>query len=238
MKKGISTLILVCLYNIYFYQLRAQTSFTSGLLPKVVVSNKLSNTIKLVNSLESRQQLWEHQPDQNFSYDYLLTDLTTILSYKISSDKVFNVGYLLRLEENQLIHRSIIQYSIARQLESMRVAHRFVTDQTFSSKESPEFRLRYRITIEVPFNGYRVDPGEFYLKVNNEYLGAYQSTNTDLEIRIIPFIGYELNQKSKIEIGPDYRISQLFESKTKNRLWLSINYYYAIDWTKPIQNEN
>ncbi|MFD2561402.1 DUF2490 domain-containing protein [Aquimarina rubra] len=227
--------ILACFCCMICYQLVAQTSFTSGLLPKIVVSNKLSNNIKLINSLESRQQLWEHQPNQNFSYDYLLTDLTTILSYKISSDKVFNIGYLLRFEEDKLVHRSIFQYSIARQLESIRVAHRFVTDQTFSRKESPEFRLRYRFTIEVPFNGYRVDPGEFYLKVNNEYLGAYQNTNTDLEIRIIPFIGYELNPKSKIEIGPDYRISQFFESETKNRLWLSINYYYAIDWIKPIK---
>ncbi len=229
--------ILVCFCKIICYNLIAQTSFTSGLLPKIVISKKLSDHTKLVHSIESRQQLWEHQPNDNYSYDYLLTDFTTILSFKLSSDKVFNTGYLLRIEGDQFIHRSIFQYSIAQQLESMRVAHRFVTDQTFSTKESPEFRLRYRFTIELPFNGYRVDPGEFYLKVNNEYLGSYQSSNTDLEIRIIPFIGYEVDAKSKIEIGPDYRLSQLFESGTKNRLWFSINYYYAIE-KKQIKNED
>ncbi|WP_299211753.1 DUF2490 domain-containing protein [uncultured Aquimarina sp.] len=221
--------ILVYVFNTICYQMVAQTSFTSGLLPKIVVSNKLSNYTKLIHSLESRQQLWEHHPGHDFSYDYLLTDLTTILSFKLSSDKVFNIGYLLRLEGDQLVHRSIFQYAITQQLESTRVAHRFVTDQTFTKDESPEFRLRYRFTVEIPFSGYRVDPGEFYLKVNNEYLGSYQSSNSDLEIRIIPFIGYVVNPKSKLEIGPDYRLSQLFESGTKNRLWLSLNYYYAID---------
>ncbi|WP_299248124.1 DUF2490 domain-containing protein [uncultured Aquimarina sp.] len=230
--------ILVYVFNVICYQMIAQTSFTSGLLPKIVVSNKLSDNIKLINSIESRQQLWEHQPDNDLSYDYLLTDFTNILSFKLSADKVFNIGYLLRIEEDELIHRSIFQYSIAQQLENLRVAHRFVTDQTFSAEESPEFRLRYRFTLELPFSGYRVDPKEFYLKVNNEYLGSYQSENTDLELRIIPFIGYQLNLKSKIEIGLDYRISQLFESRTKNRLWLSINYYFAIDSLKFIKNEN
>jgi len=229
--------ILVYLFNTICYQMVAQTSFTSGLLPKIVVSNKLSNYTKLIHSLESRQELWEHYPDDDFSYDYLLTDLTTILSFKLSSDKVFNIGYLLRLEGDQLIHRSIFQYAITQQLESTRVAHRFVTDQTFTKDESPEFRLRYRFTVEIPFSGYRADPGEFYLKVNNEYLGSYQSSNSDIEIRIIPFIGYVVTPKSKLEIGPDYRLSQLLESGIKNRVWLSLNYYYAID-TKTLRNEN
>ncbi|WP_298546308.1 DUF2490 domain-containing protein [uncultured Aquimarina sp.] len=230
--------ILVYVFNVICYQMIAQTSFTSGLLPKIVVSNKLSDNIKLINSIESRQQLWEHQPDNDLSYDYLLTDFTNILSFKLSADKVFNIGYLLRIEEDELIHRSIFQHSIAQQLENLRVAHRFVTDQTFSRKESPEFRLRYRFTVELPFNGYRVDSGEFYIKINNEYLGSYQGSNADLEIRIIPFIGYAVNPKSKLEIGPDYRLSQLLESGTKNRLWLSFNYYYAMDWLKSIKNEN
>ncbi|MHA7057661.1 DUF2490 domain-containing protein [Aquimarina sp. M1] len=234
----VKDIISICFYGFLCHTLAAQTSFTSGLLPKIVLSNKLSNNIKLINSIESRQQLWNVEPGYDFSYEYLLTDLTTILSYKLSSDKVFNVGYLLRVKKDELIHRSIFQYSIARQLEAVRAAHRFVTDQTFSTVESTEFRLRYRFTIELPFNGYRVDPGEFYLKFNNEYVGSYQSTNTNLEIRIIPFIGYEFTKKNKIEIGPDYRISQLFGPETKNRLWLSINNYHAIDWLQPIKNEN
>ncbi|MBW1295887.1 DUF2490 domain-containing protein [Aquimarina litoralis] len=222
--KSVIVTFFCCL--LYHYN-HAQVSFTTGLLPKIVISHKLSDRIKLIHSVESRQQLWELEPSEDFSYDYLLTDFTNILSYKLSSDHVFNIGYLLRVEKDQLVHRSIFQYSIAQQLETIRIAHRFVTDQTFSSIESAEFRLRYRFTIEIPFNGYRVDPKEFYLKVNNEYLGSYQDNNSDLELRLIPLVGYEVNDKSKIEIGPDYRISQFLKSSTKNRLWFSINYYYA-----------
>ncbi|MGY3793590.1 DUF2490 domain-containing protein [uncultured Aquimarina sp.] len=226
MKKRFCLLIVFCMCSLNSYT-NAQTSFTSGLLPKIVISHKISDRFKLINSIESRQQLWEHSPSEEFSYEYLLTDITNILSYKLSSDHVFNVGYLLRIEKDELVHRSIFQYSIAQQLEAIRIAHRFVTDQTFSTKESPEFRLRYRFTVEIPFNGYRVDPKEFYLKINNEYLGSYQASNSDLELRLIPFLGYNMNDKSKIEIGPDYRISQFLNSPTKNRLWLSINYYHA-----------
>ncbi|MBQ4822735.1 DUF2490 domain-containing protein [Aquimarina sp. MMG016] len=208
--------------------LGAQSSFTNGLLPKVVLSNQLSDHTKLINSIESRQLLWDDMLDNKFSYDYVLTDLTTIVSHKIGASQSINLGYLFRIEGDEIVHRSIQQFTIVKNLDALRLGHRFVTDQTFSNRKSPSFRLRYRVTLEKPLNGDRVDPNEFYLKFNNEYLGSYQSNKADLEIRIIPFIGYELNAKNKLELGLDYRLSEFFDSASQNRLWLSMNWYYSI----------
>lgn len=225
MRKYVFLYLLLCISEF----LCAQSSFTNGLLPKIIFSNQLSDHIKLINSIESRQLLWDDMLDDKFSYDYVLTDLTTIVSHKIGTSQSFNLGYLFRIKGDEIVHRSIQQFTIVKNLDALRLGHRFVTDQTFSNHESPSFRLRYRITLEKPLNGERIDPNEFYLKFNNEYLGSYQSSKTDLEIRIIPFIGYELNAKNKLELGIDYRLSEFFDSNSQNRLWLSMNWYCRIN---------
>jgi hypothetical protein len=105
------------------------------------------------------------------------------------------------------------------------LAHRFVTDQTFSPLEAPVFRLRYRLTSEIPLNGESVDPGELYLRINNEYLNSVQGGEYDLEIRLVPLLGYEINNRFKVESGLDYRVNSFLASKTRHSYWMTINFF-------------
>ncbi|MCK8522926.1 DUF2490 domain-containing protein [Aquimarina sp. D1M17] len=210
----------------------AQSSFSSGLLPKIRVSIKLGDHLKWVNGIESRQLIIDNTKENSIDYEYVLTDFSTLLSHKIGSNLSLNGGYLLRIEENDISHRTIQQFNIIHAVQSLRLGHRFVTDQTFNNSTSPKFRLRYRITMEKALSGQKIDPGELYLKIGNEYLGSLQSNESDLEIRVIPFVGYEIDNKNKIEMGVDYRVGNFINATSENDLWLSFNWYYSLDWRK------
>ncbi len=213
----------------------SQSSFSTGLLPRIRVSTKINDQLKWINGIESRQLILE-DVNNSVEYEYILTDVSTMISLKTGVHSVFNSGYLLRIEDTDIIHRSIQQYNIVQELFPIRLGHRFVTDQTFSSKDSPRFRVRYRIAAEKPLTGEKVDPKEFYLKLGNEYLGALQSNEFDLEIRLLPFIGYELNPSNKIELGLDYRLSEFLNSKPRNIIWVSFNWFCSFDLQKKAIN--
>jgi hypothetical protein len=91
-----------------------------------------------------------------------------------------------------------------------------------------ELRLRYRFTAEIPFSGQEVDSGEFYLKVNNEYLNAFYEDEYGLEIRLSPMFGYVFSDNNKLEFGPDYRLTSIFEKASLSSFWLSINWYLRL----------
>lgn len=207
----------------------AQSSFATGLLPKVRISAKISDQIKWVQGIESRQAITDNSLENSFNYDYILTDISSIISFKIGSNTSTNIGYLVRFREGKTIHRAIQQFNIVTNADAYRIGHRFATDQTFGNETTPTFRLRYRVTAEKPLSGSKVDPKEFYAKLGNEYLGSLKSNNGDLEIRLLPFIGYEISKTNKVEIGLDYRISKFIDGDSKNNLWLSFNWFYSLD---------
>jgi len=88
--------------------------------------------------------------------------------------------------------------------------------------------LRYRIASEFPLSGQSIDPKEFYLKVSNEYLNAFQGNDYDLEIRLAPHFGFLFSDTNKLEFGPAYRISSFIDGSAKNSFWLSLNWYLKI----------
>lgn len=208
--------------------LKSQSLVNAGLLPRINVSTELSDKFKLTNIIESRQVVLDNTEEGLFNSDYVLTDISSIVSYKLAADKSANVGYTLRIRDGEIIHRFLQQFNIVRNFDALRIGHRFATDQTFSKNNSLEFRTRYRISIELPLSGDKIDPREFYLKFGNEYLGSFEKNNADLEIRIIPLMGYEINKENKIEFGVDYRVSEFIKSDANNQIWLSIAWFTTI----------
>ena len=133
-----------------------------------------------------------------------------------------------RLKDNEFIHRFIQQYTYVKKYSSFRMAHRFSTDQTFVQEAPTEYRFRYRATLEIPLNGKSIDPKEFYLKINNEYLNAFEDREYDLEIRFSPLLDLKLNERNKLELGLDYRLDSFLENETRNHFWTSINCYLKL----------
>ena len=106
------------------------------------------------------------------------------------------------------------------------MSHRIRSDETLEKNEVIELRLRYRLSWEKPLSGLKVDAKEFYLKINNEYLGILQDGQGDLEIRGLATLGYNISDSKRVEAGIDYRIENLIQRTPLNRVFLTIAYFH------------
>lgn len=205
----------------------AQSTYQFGGLPSINLNNKLKNNWSVNTKVESRQlfQRGDSYGNVEKKYQYVLTDFSLIAGKKVGLNSRILAGFLIRVEDDELVYRSVQQYIRIKRMSGFRLAHRVMSDQTFSKTEKPEFRLRYRITSEIPLNGESVDPGEFYLKLNNEYINSIQSSEYDLEIRLVPLLGYNLSDQFKIESGLDYRVNSFLNNNTRNSYWIAFNFF-------------
>jgi hypothetical protein len=214
-----------------------QSFYRVGTMPSININYGLQNNWALHFKTESRLlfQSGQFGKEPIRGVDYVLSDISMIGSKKTGLNTNLAGGYLIRILENQAIHRTIQQFSIVRQFSSFRLAHRFSADQSFNINPNEEFklkyaeyRLRYRIAAEFPLNGQSVDAREFYLKINNEYLYGWHNSDNDIEIRVVPLIGYNFVDKSKLELGLDYRLNSFLNDNPRNSFWLSINWFFRI----------
>jgi hypothetical protein len=212
-------LIVVLLFSSAAF---SQSNFDAGLLPKVVISKKLSKKIKWVNSVESRTVIY----DDDFEFSHSLVDISSIFSLKTSLNQSFNFGYIVRFRNSQTIHRTFQHYNFVNQFNTIKLGHRFAFEQFYQTKKQTTFRSRYRISLEKPLNGEKVDVNEFYIKLGNEYL--YNFDDADLEIRLTPYLGFKASNKDRIELGLDYRISNLIQNSTENDLWFRATWYISL----------
>lgn len=207
----------------------AQSGYKGGAMFQLKPDFSFENDWKLNTKLESRQVLFEglnKDPFQGVSR-YERSDLEMVLSKKLSPLYSVGAGYLIRLEDGIVTHRFIQQFSIAQSLLGMRVGHRFRTDETFEGSESTKYRLRYRIGMEKPLNGQEVDPGEFYLEFNNEYLQSLQNKDYDLEVRVLAAVGFNFSDMNKLALGVDYRVEKIFSKSNKQLAWLNAAWYIS-----------
>lgn len=226
----IKYLILVLIAFQFKSTVFAQSTYQFGILPSININKKFEHDWYLNTRLESRQ-LFQRGKINGISekgYKCLLTDLSFIAAKKVGLNSRIAAGYLIRFEDKALAHRFIQQYVIVQKMSAYRLAHRFLSDQTFSHTEVPEIRFRYRITSEIPLNGESVDPGEFYLKINNEYINSFQAAEYDLEIRLVPLLGYDTTDDFKIETGLDYRVNSFISNNSRNSFWLTFNLFMDI----------
>lgn len=205
----------------------AQATFQFGGLPALNINKKFENNWSLNTKVESRQRFkgGTFQGALDNTYKYVLTDVSLIAARKVGLNARVAGGYLIRVEGSNLFHRFIQQYSFVNRMIGFRLAHRFLSDQTLSQIEDPEFRLRYRVVSEIPLNGESVDPKELYLKLGNEYINSLQSSQYDLEVRFLPMIGYGVTKTFRIETGLDYRVRSFLNDSARHSFWMSINFF-------------
>lgn len=209
---------------------RGQSTYQIGVLPSLTVNNKLQKGWSLHSEVDSRQRLksGDFNSVSKTEYQYILTDFSLITAKKIGSTSRIGGGYLVRFREGVTFHRLIQQYTLIQKTDRFRWAHRFSTDLTLSKLEQPELRLRYRIGTEIPLNDASVDANGVYLKISNEFLNSWQGENYDLEIRIVPLLGYKISNVNKLEVGIDYRLNSFIKGNDRHVFWLSLNWLVEI----------
>jgi hypothetical protein len=205
----------------------AQVRTKAGFLPSINYNHKISSVWEVNLKFESRHFVFENDAIQrnDFKYRYSLSDISALVGRKVGLNSKVILGILTRVEFGALTYRTIQQLIFQTSIENLRVAHRITTDQTFPPKESTEFRLRYRLSAEIPLSGLKVDVKEFYFKFNTETLNSIQGNKYDIELRIVPNLGYVINDQQKIELGLDNRFVSFIDGQTRFTSWFTINWF-------------
>ncbi len=219
---------LLCLY--FISDTSAQATYRLGGISTINLHHKLKSNWSYNTKFDSRQliQNGDFKGVSESEFQYLSTDLSLISARKILLNSRVAGGYLIRLREGEFFHRFIQQFTVVQKITGYRIAHRFVSDQTFSSAASPTFRLRYRVCSEIPLHGEGVDANEFYLKFNNEYLNIWRNAVYDLEVRLVPLLGYDIGGNKKIEAGLDYRVDSWLKGDARHNFWMTVNFFIEI----------
>lgn len=208
----------------------AQGSYQLGTLPSVNLNKKLKNDWSLNLKVETRQiyQTGAFSGDFERGFNYQLSDFTFVGARKIGFYGRVGGGYLLRFREGEVVHRINQQYNFTRQYNRLKLSHRIMTDQTFFRYQGPDVRLRYRLSSQMPLNGSSLDQRECYVKVNHEYVNNVQEGDYNLEVRLIPMLGYVINTQNKVEVGVDYRLNAVVTDEINHRFWMAVNWYLEL----------
>lgn len=200
----------------------------TGIIPQINADFKISESWKMNTKVEGRQLLFQNPfPEGLNEIKFERLDLEFVAAKKLGAQNAVGGGYLLRRSNKSFTHRFIQQYSLTQKLIGSRLAHRIRTDQTLEKSKAVQLRLRYRLSWEKPLNGEEVDSKEFYLKLNNEYLGILQKAKTNLEIRGLASLGYNFSDLDQIETGIDYRLEKLLNKVPAHKTFLNVGFYHS-----------
>lgn len=93
--------------------------------------------------------------------------------------------------------------------KTLRFGHRVRSEQRFYN-DFTAFRFRYRLALDLPLQGLKLDVGETYLVVTNEgLLTSTKISQPEIEYRLSPTFGILLSKNLNIEFGVELRLDKL-----------------------------
>lgn len=223
-------IVIIVFYLTSFISFTQSNKAYVGLFPEFGLNLPLSEKLKYTAKIESQHVLFsnDQQNENEWSYYHNQTDLQSFLEFKITSRIKTAVGYQYRIEEGENSHRFIQQLTWLNQFRIFRLGSRLRTDQKFSSGSSPEYRLRYRASTDIPLQGEKLDDGEKYFLLSEEIIYALQEGESTIENRVVVGVGHFFNRTKKLELSIDYRTDPYIPSVDRHRVWCKISFYWNL----------
>lgn len=220
--------VIMLLSYLFITASYAQNQF--GATPQISADFDIGPFLSIDAKKQNRFQLYQNPPAESGNrsgFDH--TGIQFVATATKGFLKNFGAGYLFRWDnsEGSFVHRIIEQYSAEHQLNAVQLEYRIRADQTFQREEGVKYRFRYSVGVEQPLKGVTIDPKEYYLTFDNEYVGSFQDGMGHLEIRFSSALGYNISKEDQVEAGLDYRASNLLEYDAKNTLWLAIGWRHS-----------
>lgn len=201
-------------------------SLVAGILPEFVVSKKYKNNFQISAKGATMHRFLETGQTPSFEYNHLQSDVQLFATYSVHP--LWNFGFSYHyIYTNQHAHRAIQQVVYIQPRKRLKLAHRFRLDATVYAQDIPIYRLRYRISTEVPLQGQTLDEGEFYFLISDEPIAHFSKLEPELENRIGFAIGKLLLQKSKAELGIDYRTRSILND-LNHRAMIRIGWFVSM----------
>lgn len=220
----------------------AQDRSFFGMVPNVQVDGKLAGKVDYFFQTGSEFFFFENRAGEKGHISEMLTlDLSGGVDFNAGTDWNFAFSLLARRRRpftaeagaelrpwQQATH--IARFGKYRLRNRLRIEQRFVQRQDGDEFEF-DLRLRYRLSLDFPLNGDRLDDGEFYLNTSAEWLV------TPTRERFIFYsnprgyagLGYRFNKKNRLETGPELRTRNITETGSDERIW-----YWRMNWVKTI----
>lgn len=112
------------------------------------------------------------------------------------------------------------QYNRKSLFKTLRFGHRLRSEQRFYDNFTA-FRFRYRVAIDIPLQGLKLDVGETYVVVSNEgLLLTAKPTKPEFEYRFSSSIGVLLSEDFNFQFGVELRLDKI-NIKTQESVFLS-----------------
>jgi len=222
------SLVLISLM-IFSFEGSSQSRFFYSFFPGISVSAPLSDNFELnlstfaqYNTL-GRQYEGVYYPAAFNYFDFQIGGV-----YKYNQHLHFAAAWYFRSSDpgrNSAFseNRFWQQVSVISRIDHLRIRNRLRIEQrmiTRSGQTDPlKWRLRYQAGIEIPLQGEKTDPREFYMTVLNE---AYFSLNKPRpafygENWFSALLGYRISARSRLEFGPSWQMQiRNAEKETNN----------------------
>ncbi|MFT6868312.1 MAG: hypothetical protein ACJA08_003162 [Cyclobacteriaceae bacterium] len=202
-----------------------QKASYAGIFPEAEVIKSMGKfyTAIKIESQHSLLNINQTEVDR-FGYFHDRTDLQGFIGIKMKNDSKWTIGYQYRLQPNVDNHRSIQQYSWLSRNEYLKVSHRIRADQTFELNQFVQWRIRYRLSVQIPLSNGK----QQYLLISDEPIYSLKEGTSVLENRFVLALGILLTDQCKFQIGPDYRLDGDLVTKPRTRLWLKIGWFYRL----------
>ncbi|MEO1030263.1 MAG: DUF2490 domain-containing protein [Bacteroidota bacterium] len=201
-------------------QSSAQSNFEGLGESGFALNKRFSSHYKFNFALRSRYYMYQ---DDALSFENRQLDFVHFSTLNLDYNNALSLGVQYRLRasidggSNEL--RLTQQFNYTKSNQALRFGHRFRFEQRILD-ELTIFRSRYRLALDFPLNGEKLDIGEAYLITSMEgLLSIGAKIKPELDHRTTSQIGWLISETLKLQLGLEYRF-EAFNIKTEERLFL------------------
>ncbi|WP_425076681.1 DUF2490 domain-containing protein [Psychroserpens sp. S379A] len=187
----------------------------------IAIRHNLSNTYSINFELSNRAFVYTNE---NIIYQMRQVQVSHFSTLKLDLKQSIAFGLMYRnrdaFEDSSNEFRLTQQYNTKSIFKTLRLGHRFRSEQRFYDNYTA-FRFRYRLALDLPLQGLKLDVGETYLVVTNEALLTCATIQKpSIAYRLSPSFGILLSKDLNIEFGVELRLDDI-TIKTEDTIFLN-----------------
>jgi hypothetical protein len=192
-----------------------------GFLPGILVNGELGELKYALSSASEINVISKSLGDRSFPAEAITLDFSGVLSYDSGPNLNLAGGFLYRFRDpfsgnptNEI--RPWQQITFINRLQKFRLRNRFRMEQRWRESSSTgefafDIRLRYRLSVDFPLSGERLDDKEFYLNLSNAVL-VMPTLDRPLffwDYRVYAGLGYRFSDRQRLEPALEFRTRHL-----------------------------
>jgi hypothetical protein len=127
--------VLTFLFGIEELTAQENHVFFTGIFPEISLTKKVNTRHKLNFKIENQEILFDNRDSDNPQFTHYRTDLMLFLDRNIRPGVSIALGVFHRFQDGEDGNRIIQQLALLQRMRSLRINHRFRTDQTFTRND-------------------------------------------------------------------------------------------------------